>query len=228
MPAKPLERQYRMMAMPFTAVSDMENVVDEGGNEVERPANRFRSTHYAEGFATTYEDPYVLFEDRDGWKYVEIIDRHALDGADLSDVIFQFDHSGMVYARSTNNSLYLEPDNDHGFFMSCDLSRTPDAQLVHEHIRNGDINAMSWAFIPAEEVYTEDFENKVFTTRITRVKKVFDVSAVSYPADPNTEISARHLVNGEIEARRLRESQQRELERKRKEIAMRAKAMSIR
>jgi phage head maturation protease len=87
---------------------------------------------------------------------------------------------------------------------------------------------MSWAFIPAEEVYTEDRENKVFTTRITRVKKVFDVSAVSYPADPNTEISARALVNGEIEARKLRESQQREkLDRMRKEVAMRAKSMSI-
>jgi len=87
---------------------------------------------------------------------------------------------------------------------------------------------MSWAFIPSEETYTEDRENKVFTTRITKVRKVFDVSSVSYPADPNTEISARHLVNGEIEARRLRESQQHELDRKRKELAMRAKRMSIR
>ena len=60
------------------------------------------------------------------------------------------------------------------------------------------------------------------------MKKMFDVSAVSYPADPNTEISARNLVNGEIEARRLRESQQRELDRKRKEIAMRAKRLKIR
>ena len=68
----------------------------------------------------------------------------------------------------------------------------------------------------------------MFTTRITRVKKVFDVSAVSYPADPNTEISARNLVNGEIEARRLRESKQRELDRMRMEVALRAKRMSIR
>ena len=68
----------------------------------------------------------------------------------------------------------------------------------------------------------------MFTTRITRVRKMYDVSAVSYPADPNTEISARNLVNGEIEARRERESLQRELDRKRKEIALRAKSMSIR
>ena len=180
-----------------------------------------------EGYATTFEDPYTLFEDADGWKYVEIIDRHALDDADLSDVIFQYDHEGRVYARNTNNTLYFEP-NDHGFFIAADLSKTHKARSMFEDIKVGNVTRMSWAFIPAEETYTEDRENKVFTTRITRVKKVFDVSAVSYPADPNTEISARHLVNGEIEARRLREPQQRELDRKRKEIAMRAKRMSIR
>lgn len=215
------------MAMPLTSFSDTETVTDEDGNEVVRPANRFGSEFYVEGYATTFEDPYVLFEDRDGWQYVEIIDRHALDGADLSDVILQYDHEGPVFARNTNNTLYLEA-NDHGWFIAADLSKTSKARSLHEDISSGNVTRMSWAFIPAEEVYTEDRENKVFTTRITRVSKVYDVSAVSYPADPNTEISARNLVNGEIEARRLRESQQRELERMRKEIALRAKRMSIR
>lgn len=227
MPAKPDERQYRMMAMPLTAFADTETVTDDEGNETERPANRFGSTHYVEGYATTFEDPYILFEDRDGWKYVEIIDRHALDDADLSDVMLQYDHSGPVYARNTNNLLYLEA-NDHGWFVAADLSKTSGARDLFENIRIGNVRQMSWAFIPSEEQYTEDRENKVFTTRITRVKKVFDVSAVSYPADPNTEISARNLVNGEIEARRLRESQQRELDRRRKEVALKAKRMSIR
>ena len=180
-----------------------------------------------EGYATTFEDPYTLFEGRDGWKYVEVIDRHALDGADLSDVILQYDHEGPVYARNTNNTLYLEA-NDHGWFIAADLGKTSKARSLFEDIQVGNVTRMSWAFIPAEETYTEDRENKVFTTRITRVKKVFDVSAVSYPADPNTEISARNLVNGEIEARRLRESKQRELERKRQEMSLRAKRMSIR
>ena len=191
------------------------------------PTNRFNSEYYVEGYATTFDDPYTLFEDTDGWKYVEIIDRHALDECDMSDVIFQYDHEGRVYARNTNNTLYMEP-NDHGLFIAADLSKTSLARQMHEDISVGNVTRMSWAFIPSEEVYTEDRENKVFTTRITRVKKMFDVSAVSMPADPNTEISARHLVNGEIEARRLRESQQRELERRRKEVALRARAMQIR
>lgn len=229
MPVKPEERQYRMMSTPlFVPQHDAVSIVDEAGNEVAQiNTNRFNSEYYVEGYATTFEDPYTLFEDRDGWKYVEIIDRHALDECDMSDVIFQYDHEGRVYARNTNNTLHFEA-NDHGLFIAADLSKTSLARQMYEDIAAGNVTRMSWAFIPSEETYTEDSENKVFTTRITRVKKMFDVSAVSCPADPNTEISARHLVNGEIEARRLRESQQRELDRKRKEVALRAKRMSIR
>lgn len=225
MPAKPDTRQYRMMSTPlFVPDFDDDRDVNEAVDAIK---NRFNSDFYVEGYATTFEDPYEMFEDYDGWKYVEVIDRHALDGCDMSDVIFQYDHEGRVYARNTNNTLYFEP-NEHGLFIAADLSKTSLARQMYEDIQVGNVTRMSWAFIPSEEVYTEDRENKVFTTRITRVKKMFDVSAVSYPADPNTEISARNLVNGEIEARRQRESLQRDLARKRREIALRAKAMSIR
>lgn len=223
MPAKPEQRQYRMMSTPLFVP---DSFTSEEGEY--KPTNRFNSECYVEGYATTFEDPYTLFEDRyDGWKYVEIIDRHALDDADMSDVIFQYDHEGRVYARNTNNTLYFEA-NDHGLFIAADLSKTTLAREMYEDIAVGNVTRMSWAFIPTEEEYTSDMENKVFTTRIKRVGKVFDCSAVSYPADPNTEISARHLVNGEIEARRLRESQQRELDRQRRELALKAKRMAIR
>ena len=225
MPAKPDTRQYRMMSTPlFVPDFDDDRDVNEAADAIK---NRFNSDFYVEGYATTFEDPYEMFEDYDGWKYVEVIDRNALDGCDMSDVIFQYDHEGRVYARNTNNTLYFEP-NEHGLFIAADLSKTSLARQMYEDIQVGNVTRMSWAFIPSEEVYTEDRENKVFTTRITRVKKMFDVSAVSYPADPNTEISARNLDNGEIEARRQRESLQRDLARKRREIALRAKAMSIR
>jgi len=217
-PIKNIERQYRMMSTPLFVPDAAEG---------ESPNNRFGSDCYVEGYATTFDDPYLMFEDYDGWKYMEIIDSHALDGADMRDIIFQYDHQGRVYARNENSTLYIEP-NAHGLFIAADLSKTSLARQMYEDIAVGNVTRMSWAFIPAEEEYTEDRENHVFTTRITRVKKVFDVSAVSYPADPNTEISARHLVNGEIEARRLRESQQREMDRKRVEIALRAKRMAIR
>ena len=217
-----------MMSTPlFVPKAELESYIGEDGDECGRPANRFNSECYVEGYATTFEDPYVMFEDRDGWKYVEIIDRHALDDADFSDVIFQYDHEGRVYARNTNNTLYFEP-NDHGLFIAADLSKTTLARQMYEDIAVGNVTRMSWAFTPVEETYTEDLENKVFTTRITKVRRIYDVSCVSLPADPNTEISARNLVNGEIEARRQRESLQRELDRKRKELALRAKRMLIR
>ena len=226
MPTKPEERQYRMMSTPLVVPDFGDNDDRDMGEVADTIKNRFGSDYYVEGYATTFEDPYTLFEDYDGWKYVEIIDRHALDEADLSDVILQYDHEGPVYARNTNNTLYFEA-NDHGWFIAADLSKTAKARSLHEDIVVGNVTRMSWAFTPAEEQYTEDRENKVFTTRILRVSKVYDVSAVSYPADPNTEISARHLINGEIEARRLRESQQRELVRMRKELALKAKSLSI-
>ena len=227
MPAKPMEREYRMMAAPF-AVPVMEYEVDEDGNE--KPNNRFNSEKFVEGYATTFEDPYVLWEDpADGWRYVEIMHRGCMEGADTSDVIFLYDHEGRVYARNRNNTLYLEA-NEHGLYTAADLSRTTLAGEMYEDIQAGMVDRMSWAFTVAEEDVEEDAANRVTTFHIRRIKKVFDVSAVSRPADPNTEISARRAVDGEIEARRLREAQQaeRDMERKRGELALRAKAMTIR
>ena len=70
---------------------------------------RLDSEYYVEGYATTFDDPYVLYE-YDWVKYREQIERHALEGADLSDVIMQYDHAGRVLARNTNGTLLLEPN----------------------------------------------------------------------------------------------------------------------
>ena len=139
MPVKPNERQYRMMSAPLT-VPVMGYDVNEDGTET--PNNRFGSECYVEGYATTFEDPYTMFEDRDGWKYVEIIDRHALDECDMSDVIFQYDHEGRVYARNTNNTLFFEP-NEHGLFIAADLSKTTLARQMYEDIAAGNVTRMS-------------------------------------------------------------------------------------
>lgn len=255
MPIKTDQRQYRMMAAPLAAVAPYaaphvqevppqepadgpqqaegpqgEPQAQEQPQEApqqEQPAKRIESDFYVEGYATTFEDPYLLFEDCDGWKYYEVIDPGAFDGADMSDVILQYDHSGYVYARTSNGSLVVEPDA-HGLFVAADMGRTTHAREMFEDVEAGNVTRMSWAFIPVEEEYAEDLENRVLTTRVKRVSKVFDVSAVSCPADPNTEISARKLLDGEIEACKQRESLLLAATRKRREIAMRAKAMKIR
>lgn len=184
------DREYRAMPLLSTA------------NE-----KRIDSDFYVEGYATTWNDPYLLYE-RDGIKYFEIIDRNALTGADLSDVIMQYDHSGRVRARTSNKTLGIEPDN-HGLFTYADLSRSGAARELYEDIASGLVTKMSWAFTVAED----DYDRATHTRTIKRIKKVFDVSGVSAPANPGTDISARSYFDGviEIEKQELLE-RQREIE----------------
>ncbi len=165
---------------------------------------RFDTDFYVEGFATTFDKPYVMYE-YDGIKYCEVIDRNALVGADLSDVIMQFDHSGMVFARNkmAKNkppSLLLEPQ-DGGLFIAANLSLTEEAKRLYASIDAGLICKMSWAFTVSEDAYNKD----THTRTILKIKKVYDVSAVSYPANVDTDISARSYFDGVIE----REQQER-------------------
>ncbi len=167
------------------------------------PQKRIDSKFYVEGFATTFDAPYVLWE-YDGVKYMEQIDRHALDGADMSDVIMQYDHSGKVLARLSNRTLGMEA-TDHGLFIFADLSMSRAAQDMYEEIDNKLITKMSWAFTVKEESYNTD----THTRTILKIKKVYDVSAVSYPANGETDISARSWVDGVIDAEK-REAQARQ------------------
>ena len=190
MPFKPKDREYRAVILPF---------------QLPTSEKRIDSEYYVEGFATTFNKPYLLYE-LDGIKYYEEIDRNALDGADLSDVIMQYDHQGKVLARISNGTLGLEP-TDKGLFIYADLSKSQAAKELFEEIRNGLITKMSWAFTVAEDKYNRETR----TRTITKIKKVYDVSAVSIPANGDTEISARSWLNGVIEAEK-REA----LERKKK------------
>lgn len=153
---------------------------------------RLDSDYYVEGYATTFS-PYELYE-YDGIKYYEQIDRNAFIGADMSDVIMQYDHGGKVMARQSNKTLLLETD-DHGLFICADLSKSSASKELFEEISTGLVTRMSWAFTVAEESYNRDTR----TRTILKVKKVYDVSAVSIPANQDTEISARSFFDGEIE-----------------------------
>jgi HK97 family phage prohead protease len=152
----------------------------------------------------------------------------------MRDVIMQFNHEGRVYARMSNNTLVVEPQL-HGLFVAADLGSTSLSRQMFEDIDTGLVTKMSWGFMPdwdsIEDVYDE--EAKRFTSTIHKVKVCYDVSAVSLPADPNTEISARSYLDGaikRIEAERLQSAlkakEASELRRKRMEL--RAKAMQLR
>lgn len=143
-------------------------------------------SYEVEGYATTFDDPYVLGEDLDGNVYREQVDKDAFDGADMSDVIFLYNHEGMVYARMSNGTLQVSP-NEKGLYIRADLGKTTLSRQMFESIQAGLVTQMSWAFTVAED----DFDGETNTRTIKRVKKVYDVSAVSIPANPSTDIAAR-------------------------------------
>lgn len=152
------------------------------------------------GYATTFDDPYVLWEDRD-LVLREIIDHDALANADMSDVIMQYDHEGRVFARTSNNTLTIVPDA-HGLAIEADLSGTDIGRELFQEIKGGYTTKMSWAFVVDADEWTSEKapDGRDLETRtITRVRKVYDVSAVSLPANDATDISARSLKDGVIE-----------------------------
>jgi HK97 family phage prohead protease len=182
MPVRTDERQYRAMVQ-FRA----------GALAWEDKPKRFADSEYeVQGYATTFSKPYAMWGE-----YKEQISPNVLDDADMSDVIMQYDHQGKVLARMTNRTLIMEADAN-GIFVAADLSRSEAARQLYEEINAGLITKMSWAFSVLEESFNTDL--KLWT--VEKVKKVFDVSAVSIPANDATEISARACVDGAIEAER--------------------------
>lgn len=154
-----------------------------------------------EGYATTFNTPYVLWS-YDGYTVMEQIDREAFKDCDMSDVIMQYNHEGRVFARTSNGTLEVSPDLK-GLHMRGNLGGTELGNQVYEEINGGYTNKMSIGFKVGEDKreVTEDHENNTVTVlrTITKISKLYDVSAVSLPANDATSISARDFGNGLIE-----------------------------
>ena len=132
----------------------------------------------------------------------EQIDSKAFDDCDMSDVIMQYDHKGRVFARISNGTLELKTDNK-GLHIRANLGGTETGRQLYEEIKGGYTTKMSFGFVVGEEKreVTEDRVNNVTTVlrTITKITKLYDVSAVSLPANDATEISARSVSEGVIE-----------------------------
>ena len=152
------------------------------------------------GYATTYNEPYTLYSDED----IEIREQvapTAFDNADMSDVIMQYNHEGRVFARTRNKTLSLESD-EHGLLIDADLGGTEIGRQLYEEIQGGYTDRMSFGFtVDSEEVEEQREKGKrtVYLRTITKIGKLYDVSAVSIPANDGTEISARSFIDGLIE-----------------------------
>lgn len=190
------DREYRSMELRKAEVQEGEE-----------------KNYIVEGYATTFGDSYELFRDGN-YIVMENVDKDAFKDTDMSDVIFQIDHEGRVYARTRNKSLSLEID-EHGLKTRTDLGLTESSRSVYEDINAGLYDRMSFAFTVTKDSYTEEERDDgtiIVTRSILGIGKLYDVSAVSFPANPNTDISSRSkdLIDGEIarfEAERLHEKE---------------------
>lgn len=150
------------------------------------------------GYALVFEQRTVLYSDPlTGYEYGEIIDKNALMDADLSDVVLRYDHQGRVLARTRNNSLSLSVD-EHGLFISADMSGSEEARSLYEDVKSGLVDKMSFAFVAAGEEWDETTR----TRRITKISRLYDVSLVSFPAYEQTEVFARNQFEARAEADR--------------------------
>ena len=180
------DREYRLFNQFEVRVSDDE-----------------KEEKWVEGYASRYDSPTVLWE-FNGVEFKEQIVKGAFDDCDMSDVIFQYDHAGKVMARTRNNTLQLEVNNN-GLYVKAKLDGTKEGRELYEEIKGGYIDRMSFGFTVKEDSYDEDEHIR----NIIKIKKLYDVSAVSIPAYDSTSISARNYFTAQQELKAKQEFEKR-------------------
>ena len=209
MPIKTNEREYRdvdLTAFECRTLEDGQDVV--------------------EGYATTW-DEYLLWDDGE-YRMFEKIDPAAYDECDLSDVILQLNHEGRVYARGSNKTMKVAPD-EKGLHMVAYLGGTETGRQIREEISGGYLTKMSQGFRVKQDKreVVEDRENRRVDIHrtILKMEKLYDVSVVSLPANDATSISARSISEGviaEVKQERLAEEARR---RTKEQIAIMARSI---
>ena len=172
------------------------------------------------GYSTMFNQPFVLYRDKWGGQEIEVreqVDSHAFDEADMSDVIFNLNHEGRVFARLSNNTLKLNIE-EKGLHVDAYLGGTAEGRKIHEEIEGGYLTKMSYRFSVEDDKWEEftEGDKRVYLRTITKMRKLYDVAVVSIPADDHTSISARSVFDGVIEklqAERLSAEKKEEAER---------------
>ena len=212
MPFLPDEREYR--AMPVELVEDASGSDNSNSMKVR-------------GYCTTYNEKYLLHSGPD-FEVWEQVAPGAFDEADETDVIMQYDHQGHVYARNSNNTLLLF-DDTYGHGMEAELNGTTIGRQLYEEIRGGYTTKMSMGFTIAGMEKVERWENMdeageklIIDITLTKIRKLYDVSAVSLPANPGTSIGARSKSD-----MLTRSAEKRAQDRKRKALALKLKLMEV-
>ena len=157
------------------------------------PTNNDENKQLVEGYAAVFNQRALIWESEwSGWKYMEVIDRNAFNGADMSDTVFKYNHGdvAMILARASNSTLSMHTD-EKGLRISADIIDTNSGTDVYKLIKRGDLNKMSFAFTVKSEQTESDRENKIYIRTITAFDKIYDVAVVDFPAYDGTSIQAR-------------------------------------
>lgn len=172
--------------------------------------------------------PIVYNERTDlGW-YDEIIDDGALAETDLRDVRFLVNHNTdmIPLARSRNNNanstmqMIVEPGRGMSIRVDLDTENNAEAKSLYSAVQRGDISGMSFMFAVDKEAW-DDVESDHPTRHIRAISRVYEVSAVTFPAYEATSISARGLSEALESAKESLESaraEQREVERRKQKL----------
>lgn len=161
-----------------------------------------------------------------GW-HDEIIEEGALSETDLRDVRFLVNHNvDMIpLARSRNNNanstMQMSVD-EAGMAIRVDLDteNNADARSLYSAVERGDISGMSFMFTVDKDSW-DDLESEHPTRHIRSIGKVFEVSAVTFPAYSQTSITARGLseaLEGAKESLESAKAERREIERHKQKI----------
>lgn len=163
-----------------------------------------------------------------GW-YDEIIEGGALDSTDLRDVRFLVNHNTdmIPLARSRNNTDHstmqmVVDDNGMGIRVDLDTENNAEAKNLYSAVSRGDIDGMSFMFTVDADAW-DDIESEHPTRTIRAIGKVFEVSAVTFPAYEATSIQARGLSDALDSAKESLESErarQKKMEQRKKLIKL--------
>lgn len=156
-----------------------------------------------EGVACTFNQETVLYKGK-YYEDREKIDSGAFAECDMTDVIFNYNHCGRVYARTRNNSLELSIKDDGLHAKAILMPDDNGHQELYRDIQSGLIDKMSFAFHVEEskwEALDQGDDYTIYTRTVTKIDKLYDVSAVDIPAYDTTSISARSAFDAERERR---------------------------
>lgn len=162
----------------------------------------------------------VVIWEYDGVQYKEIIDSRAFDNAKMDDVVLNIDHSGKPAAKTKNGTLKLFLKTD-GLYMEADLSRNATGRELYEDIKNNFYDKMSFAFDVEEDSYNRD----THTRTILKIKRLYDVSAVTFPAYEETSISSRSWAEAQHEIETAEAEKEAEASRNKKIELLRQKTL---